>query len=82
MLLIKGLIDVRTRLSRALDRAAMSVAYGEEAACHYNENYTLACGLQDWMTGFRESWQLSDKRMKVDFENGVSSQIVESKRLN
>ncbi|MEM8515075.1 hypothetical protein RCH14_004435 [Massilia sp. MP_M2] len=38
-------------------RAAMSVAYGEEAAEHYRESYTAAYGLHDWMLGFREGWQ-------------------------
>lgn len=54
--MVRLLVLVSMRAAAALDRAAMSVAYGEEAAEHYCEPYTAACGLRDWMIGFREGW--------------------------
>lgn len=45
------------RASAALDRAAMSVAYGDEAAEHYGEPYTTLYALRDWATGFAEGWR-------------------------
>lgn len=54
--MVRLLVVVSMRAAAALDRAAMSVAYEEEAADHYCEHYTAACGLRDWMIGFREGW--------------------------
>ena len=54
--MLQHLVQLSVCAASALDRAAMSVAYGEEAADHYGEPYTLACGLYDWATGFREGW--------------------------
>jgi hypothetical protein len=55
-MMVRLLVVVSMRTAAALDRAAMSVAYGEEAAEHYCEHYTAACGLRDWIVGFREGW--------------------------
>jgi hypothetical protein len=54
--MVRLLVVVSMRAAAALDRAAMSVAYGEEAAGHYCEHYTAACGLRDWVVGFWEGW--------------------------
>jgi hypothetical protein len=56
MALHEKLALLSIRLSKAFDRAAMSVAYGEEAAHHYNERYTSVAGLRGWVSGFREGW--------------------------
>lgn len=51
------LVDASIRMSRAFDRAAMSVAYGVEAADHYNEQYTVLWAFRDWLHGFCEGLQ-------------------------
>ncbi len=43
-----------SRLKRAYDRAAMSAAYGQEAAGHYKISYSLCQALRDWLDGFKE----------------------------
>lgn len=45
------------RACAALDHAAMSIAYGDEAAAHYGEPYTALCGLRDWLSGLAEGWR-------------------------
>lgn len=43
-----------SRLKRAYDRAAMSAAYGQEAAAHYKICYSFCHALRDWLEGFKE----------------------------
>jgi hypothetical protein len=52
--LISWLVSTSVQLSQALDRAAMCVAYGEEAAEHYGESYTVTWAIRDWLQGFGE----------------------------
>lgn len=61
-MMLQQLVRVSMYAASALDRAAMAVAYGEEAAAHYREPYTLACGLRNWALGFREGWALARSR--------------------
>ncbi|ADF64965.1 hypothetical protein ECL_B003 (plasmid) [Enterobacter cloacae subsp. cloacae ATCC 13047] len=42
-------------LERALNRAAMSVSFGMEAADHYGEPYPVIQEIQDWLKGFCEA---------------------------
>ncbi len=50
------------RLKRAYDRAAMSAAYGQEAAGHYKINYSLCHALRDWLQGFKEGLNTASRR--------------------
>lgn len=43
-----------SRLKRAYYRAAMSAAYGQEAAGHYKTSYSFFYALRDWLEGFKE----------------------------
>lgn len=45
---------MKSRLVAAADRAAMSVAYGQEAADHYGIQYGFIRSVRDWITGFTE----------------------------
>ena len=45
---------IKRRLVAAADRAAMSVAYGQEAADHYGIQYGFIRSVRDWITGFTE----------------------------
>jgi len=47
------------RLKCAYNRAAMSAAYGQEAAENYKINYSLCHALRDWLHGFREGLDAS-----------------------
>ena len=51
-------------LSCAFDRAAMSIAYGEEAAVHYGDAYTWRCALGNWISGFGEGFSMSRRARK------------------
>lgn len=42
-------------LERALNRAAMSVSFGMEAADHYGDPYPLIQEVKDWLQGFFEA---------------------------
>ncbi len=45
---------MKSQLVAAADRAAMSVAYGQEAADHYGIQYGFIRSVRDWITGFTE----------------------------
>ncbi|AXC70117.1 hypothetical protein DOE63_33190 (plasmid) [Salmonella enterica subsp. diarizonae serovar 59:z10:-] len=45
---------MKIQLVAAADRAAMSVAYGQEAADHYGIQYGFIRSVLDWITGFTE----------------------------
>ncbi|EBR8158329.1 hypothetical protein DOA20_24690 [Salmonella enterica subsp. enterica serovar Newport] len=47
----------KSQLVAAADRAAMSVAYGREAADHEDIPYSLVQSVRDWLTGFAEGLQ-------------------------
>ncbi|PXW47573.1 hypothetical protein DFO55_1465 [Grimontella sp. AG753] len=42
-------------LKHAFDRAAMSIAFGMEAAEHYGEHYSLTQKIKDWLHGLCEA---------------------------
>ncbi|EMW0229899.1 hypothetical protein AADY61_004178 [Salmonella enterica] len=44
----------KNHLDAAADRAAMSVAYGQEAADHYGIQYGFIRPVRYWITGFIE----------------------------
>lgn len=48
---------MKSQLVAAADRAAMSVAYGQEAADHYGIEYGFIRSVRDWITGFAEGLQ-------------------------
>lgn len=52
------LISASVTISKAFDRAAMSIVYGEEAANYYKEPYTLWCAICDWCSGFIEGMRM------------------------
>ena len=56
---IMWLVRASVRLSLALDRAAMAVAYGEEAAEHYGEPHSVTWAVRNWVHGFREGLYLT-----------------------
>jgi len=65
------------RLSRALDRAAQSVAYGEEAATHYGELYPWFWALKEWAQGFYEGFVMA--KIVIELEDtpaGLSFKFV------
>ncbi|ELH9453305.1 hypothetical protein RQX78_003866 [Salmonella enterica] len=45
---------MKSQLVATADRAAMSVAYGQEAADHYGIQYSFIRSVLDWITGFTE----------------------------
>ncbi|ELO32385.1 hypothetical protein [Salmonella enterica] len=53
-LLKDGRKKMKSQLVAAADRAAMSVAYGQEAADHYGIQYGFIRSVRDWITGFTE----------------------------
>lgn len=52
--LLKDGGKMKSQLVAAADRAAMSVAYGQEAADHYGIQYGFIRSVRDWITGFTE----------------------------
>lgn len=53
------LVDSSLRVAAALDRAAMSVAMGEQAASHYGEPYGRRAAIASWWGGWREGWAMA-----------------------
>jgi hypothetical protein len=53
-------------VSRALDRAAMSVAYGDEASQHYGESYPWYWALRNWAIGFYEGLNMAKIVIEIE----------------